>query len=54
MLLSAIGDGVALLTWEQDVFAYADSYDDKAGRYRGLRGGQVVTLPDADAPGFLV
>jgi len=52
VLLNAIGDGVALLTWEQD--AFADSYDDEAGRYRGLRGGQVVTLPDADAPGFLV
>ena len=52
VLLRAIGDGVALLTWEQDAFAFADSYDDEAGRYRGLRGGQVVTL--ADAPGFLV
>ncbi len=54
VLLRAIGDGVALLTWEQDAFAFADSYDKEAGRYRGLRGGQVVTLPDADAPGFLV
>jgi predicted AAA+ superfamily ATPase len=54
VLLNAIGDGVALLTWEQDAFAFADSFDEEAGRYRGLRGGQVVTLPDADAPGFLV
>lgn len=54
VLLTAIGDGVALLTWEQDAFAFADSYDEKAGRYRGLRGGQVVTPPDADAPGLLV
>ena len=54
VLLRAIGDGVALLTWEQDAFAFADSYDEEAGRYRGLRGGQLVTLPDADAPGFLV
>lgn len=54
VLLNAIGDGIALLTWEQDAFALADSYDDEAGRYRGLRGGQVATLPDADAPGLLV
>lgn len=54
VLLRAIGDGVALLTWEQDAFAFADSYDKEAGRYRGLRVGQVVTLPDADTPGLLV
>ena len=29
-------------------------FDDEAKRYRGLRGGQVVSLPDADAPGLLV
>ena len=54
VLLKAISDGVALLTWENDAFAYADSFDDEATRYRGLRGGQVVSLPDADAPGLLV
>ncbi len=54
VLLKAIEDGVALLTWEQDAFAFADSYDEEAGRYRGLRGGQVVALPDADALGWLV
>jgi predicted AAA+ superfamily ATPase len=42
VLLSAIRDGVALLTWEQDSFAYADDWDEAAGRYRGLRGGQGV------------
>ena len=54
VLLNAITDGVALLTWEHDAFAVADSFDDEAKRYRGLRGGQVVSLPDADAPGLLV
>ena len=34
--------------------AFADSFDDEAKRYRGLRGGQIVSLPDADAPGLLV
>ena len=54
VLLKSICDGVALLTWEHDAFAVADSFDDEATRYRGLRGGQLVSLPDADAPGLLV
>ena len=54
VLLKSISDGVALLTWEHDAFAVADSFDDEATRYRGLRGGQLVSLPDADAPGLLV
>ena len=37
MLLAAIRDGVSLLTWENDAFAFADSFDEGAGRYRGLR-----------------
>ena len=54
VLLNAIRDGIALLTWEQDAYALADSFDDVAKRYRGLRGGQVVSLLDADASGLLV
>ncbi|MBI3940688.1 MAG: AAA+ family ATPase, partial [Acidobacteria bacterium] len=54
VLLSAIGDGLGLLTWEQDSFAFADSYDEVAGRYRGLRGGRHVSLADVDVPGLLV
>ncbi|MBI3629558.1 MAG: AAA+ family ATPase, partial [Candidatus Rokubacteria bacterium] len=54
VLLGAVRDGVSLLTWEQDAFAVADSFDETAGRYRGLRGGQGIALADADAPGLLV
>jgi len=54
VLVAAIREGVGLLTWEQDAFAFADSYDEAAGRYRGLRGGQVVSLADAESPGLLV
>jgi len=54
VLLEAIRNGVALLTWEQDGFAYADGYDETGGRYRGLRGGQQVAIPDSDTPGLLV
>ena len=54
VLLEAIRDGLRLLTWQQDAFGYAESYDEKAKRYRGLRGGQNVAIPDSDAPGLLV
>ena len=54
VLLDAIRDGVNLLTWRQDSFAFADSFDEGAGRYQGLRGGTMVTLADAHAPGLVV
>lgn len=49
MLRGAVGEGVALLSWEQDGFGYAESYDEGARRYRGLRGGQTVTVTEADS-----
>ncbi|MCC6131982.1 MAG: DUF499 domain-containing protein [Acidobacteria bacterium] len=54
VLLAAIRDGFGLLTWEQDAFAYADTYDESAGRYRGLRAGQQVHVMDASSPGLIV
>ena len=54
VLVGAIRDGVALLTWQEESFAFADSFDETTGRYRGLRGGQLVALADADSPGLLV
>jgi hypothetical protein len=46
VLLGAIRDGVGLLTWQQETFAYADGWDTEQQRYRGLRAGQIgsVTL----------
>src|SRR5258708_2693067 len=46
-------DGMSLLTWQSDTFAYAESYDEAAGRYSGLRGGQVVSI-SPDSVGMLV
>lgn len=54
MLLGAVRDGLGLLTWEEESFAFADSFDELTGRYRGLRGGQLVPLLEADSPGLLV
>jgi predicted AAA+ superfamily ATPase len=53
VLIGAVRDGFSLLTWEQDSFAYAESYDEAAKRYRGLRGGQNIAIGDGDT-GFLV
>jgi predicted AAA+ superfamily ATPase len=53
VLIQAICDGVALLTWQSDTFAYAESHDEGAGRYPGLRGGQVLAL-SSESTGLLV
>jgi hypothetical protein len=53
VLLGAIKGGLALLTWPSESFAYADSFDEAAGRYRGLRAGQNVPVT-ADSTGLLV
>jgi hypothetical protein len=53
VLVKAMRDGVALLTWEVDTFGYAESFDDKVSRYRGLRGGHMVAISTDDS-GLLV
>ena len=53
VLLEAIRNGLSLMTWEQDSFAYADGYADGTGRYRGLQSGPRAALTDND-PGLLV
>jgi predicted AAA+ superfamily ATPase len=53
VLLGAIKGGLALLTWPSESFAYADSFDEAAMRYRGLRAGQNVPVT-ADSTGLLV
>jgi predicted AAA+ superfamily ATPase len=54
VLIEAVRDGVSQLTWEQDGFAYADGWDEAAGRYRGLRAGQAVASPQLDPAGLVV
>ena len=53
VLAQAIRDGVALLTWRKDTFAFAESYDEAAARYRGLRAGQGVNV-SPDSTGLVV
>ncbi len=54
VLLHAISDGMNLLTWAQDSFGFADRFDQAAGRYQGLRGGQLMTLLDPQTTGLVV
>ncbi len=54
VLVNSIRDGISLLTWEQESFAYADAFDEATGQYRGLRGGQNIWLTDAESSGLLV
>jgi hypothetical protein len=54
VLTNAIQSGVALLTWSQDSFAYADSFDESANRYRGLVFARMITVTPDSAAGILV
>ncbi len=53
VLLNAVHAGLALLTWEHDGFAYAETYDEPTSRYRGLRSGAQMTITQDDS-GLLV
>jgi hypothetical protein len=54
VLVEAVRGGLGLLTWSQDSFAYAESFDETAGRYRGLQAGRQLWI-DGDNPiGLLV
>ncbi len=53
VLEGAAIEGVGLLTWESDTFAYADAWDDAKKRYLGLRAGMPVSV-SCDAGGLLV
>jgi predicted AAA+ superfamily ATPase len=54
VLLEAASDGLGLMLWMQESFAYADSFDEATSRYRGLRAGQPVTLFEGRQSGLLV
>jgi predicted AAA+ superfamily ATPase len=54
VLLEAVREGLRLLTWSQDSFAYAESFDEEAGRYRGLRCGEMVNISEDNISGLLV
>ena len=54
VLTAAVQDGLGLLLWHQESFAYADGYDEASGRYRGLRCGQRVDAIHDAGDGLVV
>ncbi|MBP7678349.1 MAG: AAA+ family ATPase, partial [Thermoanaerobaculia bacterium] len=53
VLARAVSDGIRLLTWQVDTFAFAESFDESGPRYRGLVCGQAITVPP-ESDGLLV
>jgi hypothetical protein len=53
VLLDAIRDGLSLLTWSEETFAYAEGQDTATGRYLGLRAKEQVEV-SADGADLLV
>lgn len=54
VLFSAIQDGLGLLLWREESFAFADSFDESKGRYVGLRAGGRIESGFNQAQGLLV
>lgn len=54
VLMGAVRDGLGLLLWSRESFASADSYDETACRYRGLRCGPPVAGSLDNMEGLLV
>jgi len=44
VLVAAVADGVGLLSWRNDSFAFAEGYDESSGRYPGLKAGEALAL----------
>lgn len=44
VLITAVREGIGLLTWESDTFAYAESWDEKKKEYRGLQAGKSTHI----------
>jgi hypothetical protein len=53
VLSQAVQQGIALLTWEIESFAYADAYDEVEDTYLGLRNAQHIEISQ-DSSGLIV
>ncbi|PDW04129.1 Swt1 family HEPN domain-containing protein [Candidatus Viridilinea mediisalina] len=53
VLLGAISQGLSMLTWETESFAYAERYDEASGRYQGLIYAEGRSIP-LDEHGVIV
>lgn len=53
VLYESVINGLTLLTWAQETFAYAESWDEATGRFIGLRCGERIFITSGDT-GLLV
>ncbi len=53
VVVEAARNGVNLLTWEADTFAFAEGHDSTKARYRALQAGKIVPI-NAESDGLLV
>lgn len=53
VLLEAVREGLALSTWEDDGFAYADRFEKESGLFEGLTAGESVDITET-SDGLLV
>ena len=54
VLTESVQKGLELLSWQQDSFAYADSFDEAADRFRGLVFGKMLLLAGDASAGIVV
>lgn len=54
VLIQTIQEGFRRITWREESFAYAEGYDEKSKRYRGLKLGDDPVSINRDDPGLLV
>jgi hypothetical protein len=54
VLLNSVRDGVSLMTWEIDGFAFADAFDQNTKRYQALRVGKMISLDNVHSPELVV
>jgi predicted AAA+ superfamily ATPase len=53
VLAEAISEGLGLISWAQDSFAYADGWDEQNQRYRGLQVGRQIKV-NIEGDGLLI
>lgn len=54
VLIAAVQDGLGLLLWREESFAYADAYDGATRRYQGLRCGERLNVVQPSGAGLIV
>ncbi|MBK8177039.1 MAG: DUF499 domain-containing protein [Rhodospirillales bacterium] len=54
VLAAAVQDGLGLMLWRQESFAYADAYDEATRRYQGLRCGERLNVVEPSGAGLIV